>query len=319
MELYDRYITPEQREARQLKQTGTFVAVILLAMMATELVLTVASQLGLLARVTGWVNTYERYMLLNMLVYLLCLAVPAVVAALVGGYRQNPFASKRVGGGVLFVGVFGGMAIAVFANIAASWLMNWLTTLGIPEPEMPDLIEPTLVSLMLNIVSTAVLPAIVEEMIFRGYILGALRVHGDGLAVVVSAVLFGLFHGNILQIPFAFILGLVMGYLVVQTDSILPAMLFHFANNLMSVLLTFFGKCYPEQRETIHTVTFVAVTAIGAAVLTAICRTAHPKPLGNGVSLFRVNERIGKLLSAPAMVLALIGMLATLFYSMGRG
>ena len=313
------HITPEQREAQQLKKSSTFVAVILLAMMLTELVLTVVSQLGLLAPVTRWVDTYEEVMLFNMIVYVVCLAVPAVAVALIGGYRRNPFASKRVGGGTLCVGVFGGMAVAIFANVAASWLMNWLTMLGIPEPEMPDMIEPTLVSLALNIVLTAVLPAFIEEMIFRGYILGALRVHGDGIAVVVSAVLFGLFHGNILQIPFALILGLVMGYLVVQTDSIWPAVLLHFTNNLMSVLLTFFGKCYPDYRDMIHTVTFAAVTAIGAVVLTVLRRVGYFNPVGNGVSSFRVRERVGKLLSAPLMVLALIGLLAILFYSMGSG
>ena len=49
---------------------------------------------------------------------------------------------------------------------------------------------------MLNLVSTAVLPALVEEMVFRGYILGALRPQGDGLAIVFSAVFFGLLHGK---------------------------------------------------------------------------------------------------------------------------
>ena len=150
-------------------------------------------------------------MLLNMVIYILCLAVPAVAVALISGCRQNPFPSARVGGGMLFAGVLGGMAIAVVANLAASGLMSWLSLLGIPKPQMPDNLQPTLISLVLNILSTAILPALIEEMIFRGYILGALRAHGDGLAVVLSAVLFGLFHGNVLQIPFALILGLAMG------------------------------------------------------------------------------------------------------------
>ena len=79
-------------------------------------------------------------------------------------------------------------------------------------------------------------------MIFRGYKLGAFREHGDGLAVVLSAVLFGLFHGNVLQVPFAFILGLALGFLVVLTDSIWPAVLLHFVNNLLSVVLGYLGK-----------------------------------------------------------------------------
>ncbi len=312
-------ITPAQAEMRQLKKSSTFAAVMLLAMLFVDFLLTVASQFGLLGGILQWANIHEKYMLVNMIVYVVCLAVPAVAVALIGGYRRNPFASKRVSGGVLGVGVVGGMAIAIFANVATSWLMDWLTMLGVPEPEMPDMLQPTLVSLALNILSTAVLPALIEEMIFRGYILNTLRLHGDGLAVVLSAVLFALFHGNVLQIPFAFILGLVMGYLTVQTDSIWPAVLLHFSNNLMSVLLNFFGKRFPDQQEVITTVVFVAVTAVGAAVLTVVCRLGYVKTVGNGVSLFTVRERVGKLLFSPAMALVLAILLVTVFNSMGSG
>ncbi len=312
-------ITPEPAETRQLKKSSTFVAFVLLAMMFVDFLLTVASQFGLLQGVLQWANTHEKVMLLNMIVYVVYLAVPAVAVALIGGYRQSPFASKRVSGGMLGISVVGGMAIAIFANMVASWLMNWLTMLGVPEPEMPDLLQPTLISLLLNIVSTAVLPALIEEMIFRGYILGALRPHGDGLAIVLSAALFGLFHGNVLQIPFAFILGLVMGYLTVQADSIWPAVLLHFTNNLMSVLLSFFGKCFPGQEAVITTVVFVAVAAVGAVVLTVVRRPGYFKTVGNGVSPFKVRERAGKLLFSPAMVLALASLLVTVFKSMGSG
>lgn len=313
------YITPEQSETHQLKKSSTFVACILLAMLFADFVLGVVLQFGLLGGALQWANTHEKHMLLNMIVYVACLAVPAVLVALIGGCRRNPFPSKRVSGGVLGIGVFGGMAIAIFANVVASWLMSCLTMLGIPEPEMPDLLQPTLVSLVLNIVSTAVLPALVEEMIFRGYILGTLRQHGDGVAIVLSAVLFALFHGNVLQIPFAFILGLVLAYLTVQTDSIWPAVLLHFSNNLMSVLLSFFGKCFPDYDEAITTVVFVVVAAVGAVVLTVVRRLGYFKTVGNGFSLFKVRERTSKIIFSPAMVLALAAMLVVVFNSMGSG
>lgn len=316
---YSYYITPQQREAQELKKSSTFVALMLLAMMAIQVVLTVAVRLGLLTGLVRLAETHAGYMLFNMIIYILCLALPAVAVALISGRRQNPFPSAPVSGGMMGAGVLGGMAVAVVANLAASGLMSWLSLFGIPEPKMPDNLQPTLISLALNILSTATLPALIEEMIFRGYILGALRAHGDGLAVVLSATLFGLFHGNVLQIPFAFILGLAMGYLVVLTDSIWPAVLLHFVNNLMSVLLSFFGKCYPDQRIVISNVTLLAVAAMGAVVLTVLRRPGYLKPIGNGISLFRVLERTRKLLFSPAMVLAFVAMLATLFYSIGSG
>jgi len=49
-------------------------------------------------------------------------------------------------------------------------------------------------------------------------------------------VIFGLFHGNLVQIPFAFIVGIVLGWVVTSTNSMLPAILIHFSNNLFSVI-----------------------------------------------------------------------------------
>ena len=78
-------------------------------------------------------------------------------------------------------------------------------------------------------------PRLVEEFACRGLILGSLRKYGDGFAVLVSAILFGLMHGNFDQMPFAFMVGLVLGFIVVKTDSLWIAVAVHAANNFISV------------------------------------------------------------------------------------
>ena len=82
----------------------------------------------------------------------------------------------------------------------------------------------------------AVLPALLEELVFRGYVLRTLRVYGDWFAVMVSSLLFGLMHGNISQIPFAIIVGLALGWLYVMTDNIWVPVAVHFANNAFSLV-----------------------------------------------------------------------------------
>ncbi|SHE78234.1 hypothetical protein SAMN05444274_102382 [Mariniphaga anaerophila] len=84
----------------------------------------------------------------------------------------------------------------------------------------------------------AVIAPIIEELIFRGLILHGLRKNYHGItAVIVSALLFSLFHLNPWQMPATFVLGLLLGWLVLRTKSILLAILGHSLNNLM-VLLT---------------------------------------------------------------------------------
>ena len=52
-----------------------------------------------------------------------------------------------------------------------------------------------------------------EEILFRGFLLQNFKRYGVRFAIIFSAILFGIYHGNIVQTPFAFILGLMKGRL----------------------------------------------------------------------------------------------------------
>lgn len=71
-----------------------------------------------------------------------------------------------------------------------------------------------------------------EEILFRGLVLRSMESHGKRFAIVASALLFGLFHGNLIQAPFAFLVGLVLGYVTVEYN-IGWAMALHMFNNLI--------------------------------------------------------------------------------------
>lgn len=71
-----------------------------------------------------------------------------------------------------------------------------------------------------------------EELLFRGYVLRMLRPYGKRFAIWGSAILFGLFHGNLLQTPYALLMGLVLGYVTAEY-SIRWAVLLHIFNNLV--------------------------------------------------------------------------------------
>lgn len=79
---------------------------------------------------------------------------------------------------------------------------------------------------------TAILAPISEEILFRGYVLRTLRPYGKRFSIFGSAFLFGIFHGNLLQTPYAFLAGLVLGYAAAEY-SILWAVVLHMFNNLV--------------------------------------------------------------------------------------
>ena len=83
----------------------------------------------------------------------------------------------------------------------------------------------------------AVVAPVVEELIFRGLIFNGFRKNYNGfVAVVMSALLFSLFHLNPWQMPATFVLGLLLGWLMLRTNNILVAILGHSINNSLVLL-----------------------------------------------------------------------------------
>lgn len=89
-------------------------------------------------------------------------------------------------------------------------------------------------------ISTLVLPPLVEELLFRGLIMGKFRRAGSSFLVanILQALLFGVFHMNLVQGIYAFFLGLVMGYLVQKYHTLLASMTFHAFFNFFGTFLT---------------------------------------------------------------------------------
>ncbi|MBL9124129.1 MAG: CPBP family intramembrane metalloprotease [Planctomycetaceae bacterium] len=84
----------------------------------------------------------------------------------------------------------------------------------------------------------AVAPAIAEELAFRGFILSGFRRSGHKWrAIVLSSIFFGMTHGIFQQSLVAILLGIVIGYIAVQSGSILPGMLFHLVHNALRISL----------------------------------------------------------------------------------
>lgn len=73
---------------------------------------------------------------------------------------------------------------------------------------------------------------IAEEILFRGLLLRTMKPYGKGFAIFTTAFLFGIFHGNLVQSPFAFLVGLILGYTAVEY-SIGWSMVLHMVNNLV--------------------------------------------------------------------------------------
>lgn len=97
-------------------------------------------------------------------------------------------------------------------------------------------------NLWLTLLVVAALPAICEELAFRGFILSGLRHMGHKwTAIIISSVFFGAAHAIFQQSLIACLMGMIIGFIAVQTGSLLPGVLFHIIHNSMALLVQQFA------------------------------------------------------------------------------
>jgi hypothetical protein len=113
--------------------------------------------------------------------------------------------------------------------------------------DLPDLMGDTFISMSHTVwgfLSMAVMAPVVEELLFRGAIQGhMLRIgYSPILAICLSALVFGIVHFNPAQSFFAFLLGLVFGWLYYRTGSVIPGMVAHAINNTVVALTMVFDE-----------------------------------------------------------------------------
>ena len=129
------------------------------------------------------------------------------------------------------------IASAVFIVVMGLWTNYFSELAGLPD-NMKDVFEQ-MMNNPLGIISIVVMAPLVEELLFRGAIQGHLmrKWKMPYLGIVVSSLIFGVVHGNPAQIPFAFVVGMSLGWMYYLTGSLIPGILMHFINNGSSVLL----------------------------------------------------------------------------------
>ena len=203
-----------------------------------------------------------------------------------------------------------GLAVFMISNFAVDLLLQNLEAIGLPydQSSLSIATDGSITANILYVVSVACVPAFVEEFLFRGVLLGLLRKYGDGFAILISSLLFGLMHGNIVQIPFAFIGGLALAFLVVYTGSIIPAMILHFANNIYSVTGDIIMTQYGALIGNIFYILVMGVTLL-LALLGLFLLSRKDKSLFHiekADSSLTLKERVSAFFLTPGVIIAIV-------------
>lgn len=224
---YQEYLSCRYR--RDLRYEADHLGVLLLLFFAVELIVTYATDSVLSGDIV------EQMLLSGVIttsVFFLCPCIYCLCRRM-SFARLFPF--KRIGGGMLVTLCVIGLTLSLMSNMAVDALTDVFSLFGVENKGGDAVASGQKPPVLLCYISVAVLPALAEEFAFRGVIMGSLRKYSDALALVVSSSAFALMHGNFVQMPFTFCCGLVIGFIAVRTNSLLPGIIIHFLNNAFSI------------------------------------------------------------------------------------
>lgn len=160
-----------------------------------------------------------------------------------------------------------GLTVCVAANVITNYLITLLDGLGVKLSQQSDsMAQPqSAAALFIALISTALMPALLEEYALRGVILQPLRRYGMLFAILSSSAIFGIMHGNLIQAPFAFMVGMCFAFFAIKCDSLWIGVILHMINNGFSVIISFAANRVSET-----TLNLVYYIIVGAVVLAGI-------------------------------------------------
>ena len=294
-------------ERHQIRLLGTISggAILLYLLMQNILV-------GLLM-LAGCYNAYQTQPLLqagtDILLVLLCLLLPFLCAnklmtRISDAMDPLPLdAPKRKGD--LLLAIPAGVGFCIVADIVSSYLVDAISSFGL-ELSSPNLPMPQgILGVTVSFFRVVVVAAMAEELCFRGVVMGNLRRYGDWFAIAMASLVFALMHCNLVQAPFALIVGFALGYLSIRTGTLWTGILIHAANNTISLVASYLMEALDEK---LVALLYAAVTdtllLVGAVCLFLLLRR-KTKPLRRSDRWNSFSAKTGAFLLNPTMLIAL--------------
>lgn len=127
--------------------------------------------------------------------------------------------------------------LMIVTNLATTLLLNGVSIIkgnGVDNP-LANLVANS--NVFGTLIFAGILSPIVEELLFRGVMLNKLRMYGDKVAILTTALCFGLFHGNFSQFFYATLLGMVFAYVTLKTGTIKYSIILHIMVNIMGSVI----------------------------------------------------------------------------------
>ena len=153
--------------------------------------------------------------------------------------KRDMFCKNEAKGSFIALGAISCIGVGIISSIIYS-IYSFILELGGIIIPAPDFNFPTDNPFMLTLilVYVCVLGPILEEIIFRGFILKSMQRYGNLTAIIVTSVLFSMFHLNLVQFVPPILIGFVLAFITIKSKSIVPGIIAHMFNNTVAFAMS---------------------------------------------------------------------------------
>lgn len=203
-----------------------------------------------------------------------------------------------------------GFVVNMILSLMVSYFTAFLSTQGVSVPSNDfSLSSPSAASVIMQISYVIILAPVIEEFIYRGLILGILSKYGTTSAVLLSALAFGLMHGNIPQAASAFATGIVYAVIAINSGSIITTILIHSFNNFIANFSDIATALNIPHADLIFCIIEITVAILGFFVLFTRYDFLHTKEPKTYLPKNAVTKTV---FTNPAILLYLASLLYTI-------
>ena len=173
-------------------------------------------------------NLYFLFMMVPM--YAIAMPIMMLLIKTVPGKKIE---KHKMNAGQMILAFFMGYAILYVSNIIGTFITLFIGILkgSAVENELTEII--TGISPWLTLFFVVICAPVMEELIFRKLLVERTVKYGEGVAVLLSGLMFGLFHGNLNQFAYAFTIGMFFAFIFVKTGKIIYTIILHMIINFM--------------------------------------------------------------------------------------
>lgn len=297
------------REFTEISRRGTMAGALVLGIFLMQVVasLTVSLFPVLSDYYYADVTFSEGMGIFMQFIYML---VPALVVFFISkpeDRMDTAIFGKPKSGPLCLLGIFAGFALCLLGDAATSVFSVILNIFGVTfysgfeDMEIPT----TAVGIIIFIVNLAVMPALLEEFAFRGVLMQPLRKYGDWFAILASSFCFAIVHANMVQIPFAFIAGIALGYFCIKTKSIWTSVIIHFLNNFLAALTSIYYDKYPDASLLIYYAVTIAFVLLGVVAMLVFRKSCTVRTKKDATAMSKNKSlKIASFVTVPTVLIA---------------